>query len=304
VKQPVERITESHIKSLDTDGYALVPQFLTADELAAGQADIARYFPSHRELLSAPRRYSGLQRNSSFPFISNTLNLTAVHPEIISFLERLYGTRELRLSQALVQVKYGRRSGLSGDQQLHSDAFGKHCLVYPSDEGMFRHIRMILYYSDVPADLGPTHVVSRQHTRDLPVLSQSRSHFKTYEEFPDLYKLEEPVLAEAGSLLIFDDRTVHRGTAIKADIGERYVQFISYHAAEATWMEVQNWPGSPPNISSPYMERFMEDATPRQREMLGFPPPGHPYWNDETVRGVAARYPRMDMSPYASEGTR
>jgi hypothetical protein len=106
------------------------------------------------------------------------------------------------------------------------------------------------------------------------------------------------VLAKAGSLLIFTGRTIHRGSAIKADLGERYVQFISYHAAAATWMENQNWPGGLPDANAPEIERLIEDATPRQREMLGFPAPGHPYWNDETLRGVAARYPKIDMTPY------
>ena len=41
-----------------------------------------------------------------------------------------------------------------------------------------------------------------------------------------------------------------------------------------------------------------ERTTSRLRELLGFPPPGHPYWNRETLAGVAARYPGMDMRPY------
>jgi hypothetical protein len=32
--------------------------------------------------------------------------------------------------------------------------------------------------------------------------------------------------------------------------------------------------------------------------VLGFPPPGHPYWTEETLTGVAARYPMLDLSPW------
>ena len=42
----------------------------------------------------------------------------------------------------------------------------------------------------------------------------------------------------------------------------------------------------------------MERATPAERELLGFPPPGHPYWTEETIAGVGARFPQMDMTPY------
>ena len=39
-------------------------------------------------------------------------------------------------------------------------------------------------------------------------------------------------------------------------------------------------------------------ATPRQREVIGFPAPGHAFWNAETLEGTARRYPKMDMTPY------
>jgi hypothetical protein len=44
---------------------------------------------------------------------------------------------------------------------------------------------------------------------------------------------------------------------------------------------------------------LLEAASPRQREMFGVPAPEHRYWNAETVAGMAARYPNMDMQPYA-----
>src|SRR5436305_1615463 len=61
------------------------------------------------------------------------------------------------------------------------------------------------------------------------------------------------------------------------------------------WMGFSAWARSG---GEPALQRFLERATPRQRELLGFPPPGHPYWNEETLAGVAARYPAMDMTPY------
>ena len=40
------------------------------------------------------------------------------------------------------------------------------------------------------------------------------------------------------------------------------------------------------------MNRFMAEATPRQRELLGFPPPGDPLWTFTPGRAPnnAARY--------------
>jgi hypothetical protein len=44
---------------------------------------------------------------------------------------------------------------------------------------------------------------------------------------------------------------------------------------------------------------MMERATPRERELFGFPAIGDPYWNDQTLTDVQCRYPRMDMTPYS-----
>jgi hypothetical protein len=50
--------------------------------------------------------------------------------------------------------------------------------------------------------------------------------------------------------------------------------------------------------AGPEMARFLERATPRQRELIGVPPPGDPYWTEATIAGVGARYPGMDLAPY------
>jgi hypothetical protein len=42
----------------------------------------------------------------------------------------------------------------------------------------------------------------------------------------------------------------------------------------------------------------MHTPTVQQLTVLGFPEPGHPYWTEETLRGVAARYPLLDMTPW------
>ena len=50
------------------------------------------------------------------------------------------------------------------------------------------------------------------------------------------------------------------------------------------------------------MHRFMAEATPRQRELLGFPPPGDSLWTEEFIAGMATRYPGFDAEPYCAAG--
>ncbi|MER8003314.1 hypothetical protein [Streptomyces sp. NPDC095613] len=45
--------------------------------------------------------------------------------------------------------------------------------------------------------------------------------------------------------------------------------------------------------------RFVSRASPRQLQVFGFPPPGHPYWIPQTLAGMSLRYPDLDLSAWA-----
>jgi hypothetical protein len=150
---------------------------------------------------------------------------------------------------------------------------------------------MILYYSDVGADLGPTYVVSQEKTAKMPLWPTHRTRKKDAK----LYEHERPVLARAGDLFIFGMRTWHRASDITADHGVRFSHHLVWRSARHGFQGYHQWShmGEKPELQS-----FIERATPRQREVLGFPPPRDPYWTDETLAAIALRYPKMDMKPY------
>jgi ectoine hydroxylase-related dioxygenase (phytanoyl-CoA dioxygenase family) len=139
--------------------------------------------------------------------------------------------------------------------------------------------------------MAPTCVVSQQHAKDRPIWPP----FRTRKKDPELYKAEKPVLLKAGGLLIFGMRTFHRASAMTADFGVRFSHHLVYRAARYSFQGYHQWSqlGERKELAA-----FIEKTTPRQREVLGFPPPGHEYWNDETRAAVALRYPKMDMKPY------
>ena len=56
------------------------------------------------------------------------------------------------------------------------------------------------------------------------------------------------------------------------------------------------WRG--PRQSPERWARFIPQCSVRERDLFGFPRPGDPYWSEETLAGVAARYPGIDLSPY------
>jgi hypothetical protein len=63
-----------------------------------------------------------------------------------------------------------------------------------------------------------------------------------------------------------------------------------------TWGGKMAWPKQSPERWA----KFIPQCSVRQRDLFGFPRPGDPYWTDETLAGVAARYPGIDLEPYRS----
>jgi hypothetical protein len=286
-------IPDDHAEQLQKHGYAIAPGFLTPGELAAARQNVLRYFPSAEEFSATPERYGSILEDPEhlqveFPFAGDALNDISTHPELIRFVERVLGTREVMLSQSAIWAKYAGTGDF--DQGLHLDYQGN-TLVAPRDDGAFRQVNMILYYTDVDEDLGPTYVVSQEKTRHLPLWPTHR----TRKASPQLYKDERPVLATAGTLLSFSMRTWHRASNIDAAAGVRFSHHLVWRAAAHSFAGYHLWSRMGEN---PELQRFIERAAPRQREVLGFPAPGHPYWNAETRAAVALRYPRMDMRPY------
>ena len=75
----------------------------------------------------------------------------------------------------------------------------------------------------------------------------------------------------------------------------RVMLHVSFRHRDAGWGGYQAWPFKG---LSPEWSKFVQQATVRQLSVLGVPDPGHPYWTEDTLAGVAARYPGLDMSPW------
>lgn len=285
------RITQNHADHLLRHGFVIVPNFLSPAELSAAYDNLLRYFPTPDELTAAPERYGWIfddpeHLQVEFPFAGDALNDVSTHPEIIAFVERLLGTPDVRLSQSAIWAKYAETGDF--EQGLHLDYQGN-SLVVPREDGDYRQVNLILYYSDVTEEMAPTYVVSQEHTRNLPLWPTHR----TRKRNPELYGHERPVLANPGDLLIFGMRTWHRASAMTSESGARFTHHMVYRSARHDFQGYHHWPQMGENEQ---LQHFIERAAPRQREVLGFPRVDDPYWNDETRSAVKLRYPGINLS--------
>ena len=290
VERTDSRITDEQIEQWRIDGYVHVPGFLTPDEVAAAHESVLLDFPTREQYDADPSRFRAVNGLvfKSLPFAGDAVNRAAFLPPVLDAVERMLGTTEIRLTQSLMRASYGGPDTV--DQLLHRD-FHNNSMLAPHFDGRFMQLPVILYYTDVPIECAPTYIVSNQHTKDVPLLP----HHVPEETAPDAYAKQQPLLAKAGDALFYTMFTMHRGSAFLDHGAHRYVHHLAYRGAEHDWMGFTGWPYP---FDTPNGQRCIEMLSPRQRELLGIPAPGHEYWTEETVRWFEIRYPEADSTPY------
>mmetsp|Transcript_31792 Transcript_31792/g.44498 ORF Transcript_31792/g.44498 Transcript_31792/m.44498 type:complete len:356 (+) Transcript_31792:67-1134(+) len=275
----------------------------------------------------------GIEGELTFPSPAKSINQASVHMDIIRIAKQLLGTTCVRLTQAEAWEKTGvdkkrfekRKPRESHDQRIHCD-YPNHTLVHPSNWDNPDAVSFILYLSDYEKCAGGTAVVLREGKED-PAYTPGASvltpgvtgHWINDREMaetnyrsrnPDVYKFRQSLYKrevctryKKGSLLVYRQDLWHRGTRVTPG-AQRYVMNITYRRKDAEW--IGNWQGgwAKRNYLLCWPERRLESTIanllPPQRTVLGFPEPGHRYWNKFTLAAVAARYSKfgMDMEPY------
>lgn len=280
----------------DRTGWCVAQGLIPATDLAAAQADLGKFFPNAEEFTADadPERNRPFRTTADavlpkFPFDSDAVNRLVLHDCLVDLAEEVLGTTDLRLYQGLLSAKYSDGAP-DYEQLLHVD-YGNHTLVVPRHDVGYQQLEMFVYLSDVTPATAATRVVSRQRTSGIP----TERTYLSLDEYPELYAAEEPASGPAGSVLLYRPDTYHRGVALTAPAAARYLLHVSFKPAGTDWLGYQAWPAAAEGLP---WHRYVQHATLRQLTLLGFPEPGHPYWTGETLRGVAARYPHLDMTPW------
>jgi Phytanoyl-CoA dioxygenase (PhyH) len=258
---------------------ALPALFPTAEDFAADR-DPAR---------NQPFRVDSHMVMPRFPFEDAALNELVLGDEILDLAHAFLELDDIRLYQAMASAKYAG-GALEDEQLLHVD-YGNHTLVVPRPEVGYQQLELFIYLSDVTPATAATRVVSREFTGDIPV----ERTYLSLDEYSHLYQAEKPASGPAGTVLVYRPDVYHRGVRMTEPGTARFMLHVSFKPPGTPWLGSQGLPNAAEDMS---WHRFMHHATERQLTVLGFPPPGHPYWNADTLRGVAARYPTLDMTPW------
>ncbi|MFC4017565.1 phytanoyl-CoA dioxygenase family protein [Micromonospora sp. GCM10011542] len=294
------------VRAWQTDGFVILPGFLSTDELASAVRELELLFPSAEGFHDGtdPRRerflgdeFAGID---TFPFASTEISLLAVHDRILALARALLGDDDIHLYGAESWAKY--TGACDYDQELHRD-YLNHTILVPSTTPGCQQVEMFVFLNDVPEELGPPHLVSRTRTADLPAVPNwlprvdraGAGRFVDCDGRADLYEAEVSGAGPAGTVIAFDPGTFHRGTGLTAPRGARYSMQVCFRPAAVQWGQRVGWAV---RSWTPEWVDLVGRASPRQLRALGFPPPGHRYWTPETLAGMALRYPTLDLVPW------
>ena len=164
-------------------------------------------------------------------------------------------------------------------------------LVVPRHEVGYQQVEFFVYLTDVHDEDGATRFVSWQKTKDIPV----EQHTLNYVDYAELYDDPSDAAAPAGSVVAYRPDVYHRS------VDHADPDPLPGHAPRVV-PPTRRRLGRLPSLAVPgllaELSKYVQQATPRQLALLGVPAPGHPYWNEATLAGHAARYPGLDMSPW------
>jgi hypothetical protein len=306
--------TDDEVDTWREQGWVLLDGLVDADEIDRAATDLAHLFPArdlyHADPEGETERWLGRPAprpeaftwpdegpgfrpeqhrwTAEFPFPGDGgLNRLVTHPALVDFAERALGTEDLRVYQAMATAKY---QGLTNyEQPMHIDR--NHSWVPARGEAPWWHIEGFLYLSDVDEGSAPTHVVSVPDSGGrLPDwgLVMPQSH-------PDLYAAEQAAVGTKGSYLAYRTDVLHRGVELTTPGAARFLLNVSYKIAGQDWIGYHT---AQSRATDSEWTHFVEGSTPRELELFGFPPPGHPIWNDEFLDATAKLYPNLDLDPW------
>jgi hypothetical protein len=295
------------------DGWVLIEGLVPTDEVDAATRDLREMFPTADEYHADPAgeqerrlghpaepkavytwpddgpgfRPEQHRWQARFPFPLGALNRLCVHPAIVDFAERALQTRDLRLYQALASAKYAGETNY--EQPMHTDR--NHSWLPARNVAPWWHLETFLYLSDVDVGNAPTHLVALPdalgRSTTVPLVMPKGD--------PELYAAEQPAPGGRGSLLAYRTDVFHRGVDLTAPGTARFILGLGFKVAGQDWIGYHTQQS---NSTSAAWVGFAEESTPRELELFGWPPPGHPIWDEQLLDATAERYPDLDLEPW------
>jgi hypothetical protein len=296
------RVDDQNLAQVWDQGFTVVEGFLDAATLAAARAAMFEVYPTPDAYFADPSQHPRFARSQFaglrfYPYPSWDLNRVAVYPDLVDAAERFLEARDIEIYKVELWAKYA--GAINYDQPHHRD-FGNHTLVVPKKFDLPTQMQSLILLSDVAEEDGPTRVVPLAVGESVPYWPSSlvdggSNYAWTYLPAGTFAEEEISVTGPSGTLFSYRPDVLHRGSRMTGERSARFTVSAHYDVWVPRWTGRVAWPA---NALGPDWCELIERATPRERSVFGFPAPGDPYWDEQTLADTQARYPRADLTPY------
>jgi len=276
----MSRLTDDHLEELDREGFIIVPNFISGDQLTRLQAAQRRVLPTWDQIQQDPPQD---QRGSSmlqcFPHEEMDLYQAAMDEESIAFARKWLKTDEIHTRVGCLIARYpGHKAGGTGhdNSNLHIDN-GNNSLLPMSDElREFGQIGFWIHLEDVDEDQAPLRLIPKRYGKDMTKCV--------------------PLVCRAGTLCIFTNFTWHSATAYTREEGQRFTFGYSFGRADHYWEGFKHYTHL--GKGAAVFQEFIGGLTAKQRELWRFPAAGHPYYTELTLALLEEQYPGWNSDEY------
>ena len=274
-------ITDDQIATFKNQGFLIIENFLSRQEQKAALDGFFKVFAPPYDRYIALGRQNDTPGQKEFPWNHSGLNHAAAHPDLIDVAQRILKTREIRLGEGHLGMKY---AGEEYWTAFHID-YGNNTLgpiISPDD---FMHLAGFYCFDDVTADTAPIQMVPNGKPDDEAV----------------------PMIVPGGSICLYSPFTRHTASPFLGKTGHRPVMWVGFNRKDRPWDGARSFTyKSGANYKNKNgiqgfeegINRFITESSPRQLELLGFPPPGDPLWTKTFIDGMADRYAGFNTAPY------
>ncbi len=183
--------TEQRVCSIELEGYVVLPNLLSTDQLEAIRSELARLPTTGTDYSEHQRGFANVQWTDS----PATIDVIAL-PAVIEFLETLFGD-ELICTSCTYAVSQPGHPGIA----IHTDAQPYGSKIFGLGASSPCLVRVLYYLDDLTPEHSPFKVIPRSHLS----LHADGNPYRRYLSHDD----EVMVTCRAGSAVIINQKVFH-----------------------------------------------------------------------------------------------
>ncbi len=312
------KLTQNQLDAFHRDGYIMVDDVFNPEEMSAALRDMEKIFygNSFDEFLAEFDRSGKADSvepsathsvthygdtpygRTQFPTGYDALDRLIENEDYLDIYADCLGTDDIAYCNAHLFMRAGPSDQRHSEhlwQGYHAD-HGTNTFLPPGYAvGSFDYVNSGVYLHDVDEDGAPMHVIPGSHRQAADVLVRLGGGINDIRDVPEFAK-PVPTTGKAGSVLLSSSYLIHAAVPFTNKRKQRAFWTLSLARGDnSRFTKLANpWLGPEQQFFKP----FWEKTTPRVRTLFGWPQPGHAYYSDITLNGIAIQFPNMDLTPY------